>query len=223
MHDQRPDAVVFDLDGTLVDSAEDLRRACNRLLAESHRRSLTGEEIRRFIGDGAARLVERAFLATGGWPEALDPRQLLQRFLTLYGADPVSSTRCFPGVPDTLRRLHRAGVRLGVCTNKPVDPAHAVLAGLGLHDLFDVVIGGDSLATRKPSPEPLLAVLAGLGVAPARAVMVGDNEHDAATARAAGLDRVYLMAYGYARLPLAEIDHDGVLDRFEELTGVLGL
>lgn len=223
MNDQRPEAVVFDLDGTLVDSAEDLRRACNRLLAESGRRSLTGEEIRRFIGDGAAKLVERAFLATGGWPEGSQPDPLLQRFLVFYGADPVSATRCFPGVPETLRHLHAAGLRLGVCTNKPVGPAHAVLAGLGLDSLFDVVIGGDSVATRKPSPEPLLAVLERLGVAPARAFMVGDNEHDAATARAAGLSRVYLMAYGYARLPLAGIDHDGVLERFDRLPRRLGL
>ncbi|MGQ9366426.1 phosphoglycolate phosphatase [Azospirillum sp. ST 5-10] len=219
MTEARFAAVVFDLDGTLVDSAADLRDAVNRLLAGLDRPPLDLATVRRFIGDGAARLVERALAATGGVPGDLAPH--VERFLAIYEADPAARTRLYPGVADTLAALAALGVRLAVCTNKPLAATRRLLADLGIAPRFAAVVGGDSYPTRKPSPEPLLGVLGMLGVAPGEAAFVGDNEHDVATARAAGMARVYLMAYGYARVPLETLPHDGVLGDFAEVLGAV--
>lgn len=210
-------AVVFDLDGTLVDSAEDLRSASNILLAELGRAPLDLPTIKSFIGDGVAKLVTRALEATGGLPVGQEESTLLRRFLDVYEADPSSHTRPFSGVVETLGVLRQQGLRLGICTNKPIIATQRLLEDLGLRQLVDAVVGGDSFPSRKPSPEPLLGLLAMLGVPAARAVMVGDNEHDVAAARAAGVAKVLIMRYGYSRVPLNQLAHDGVLDRFDEL------
>ena len=213
-------AVIFDLDGTLVDSAPDLRHATNRLLGELGRPPLDLATVRRFIGDGAARLVERALDATGGIPGG-DPAPHVRRFLDLYEADPSARSALYPGVAATLERLAGQGLVLGVCTNKPIAATRRLLADLGIADAFAAVVGGDSYPTRKPSPEPLLGVLGLVGAAPGEAAFVGDNEHDVATARAAGMARVLVMRYGYARVPLEELPHDGILDSFADVPGAL--
>ncbi|NLO81029.1 MAG: phosphoglycolate phosphatase [Xanthomonadaceae bacterium] len=214
-------AVVFDLDGTLVDSAEDLRAASNALLAELGRPPLDLATIKSFIGDGVAKLVERVLEASGGVPEQAVERMLLRRFLDIYEADPSSRTRPYPGVVETLQALRSQGLKLGICTNKPIIATQRLLDDLGLRPLVDAVVGGDSFPSRKPSPEPLLGLLAMLRVAPARAAMVGDNEHDVAAARAAAVAKVLIMRHGYSRVPLERLDHDGVLDSFSDLPGRL--
>lgn len=216
------DAVVFDLDGTLIDSAADLGRAANRLLAEEGRRALTIAEVRSFIGDGARVLVERAMTATGPAADAGDLGPLTARFVAHYETDPVAATTVYPAVAETLTRLRAAGLRIGVCTNKPQAATAQVLRTLGLADYVDAAAGGDRFPVRKPDVGHLLGTLDLLGVPAGRAVMVGDNEHDAAVARAAGTGAV-LMTYGYARKPLAEIDVDARLDRLDGLLGLLGL
>ncbi|MGQ9369170.1 phosphoglycolate phosphatase [Azospirillum sp. ST 5-10] len=213
-------AVAFDLDGTLVDSVADLHDAANRLLAGLDRPPLDLATVRGFIGDGVARLVERALAATGGVPGG-DPEPQVRRFLEIYEADPSARSVLYPGVAATLRRLADDGVRLGVCTNKPLVATRRLLADLGIAGAFAAVVGGDSYPTRKPSPEPLLGLLGLLGAAPQEAAFVGDNEHDVAAARAAGVRRVYVMGYGYARVPLDRLPHDGVLDDFAAIPDAL--
>jgi phosphoglycolate phosphatase len=210
-------AVVFDLDGTLVDSAEDLQAASNMLLAELGRPALDLATIKSFIGDGVAKLVERILKATGGMPAGHEESTLLRRFLDIYEADPSRYTRPFPGVVETLKLLRSQGLRLGICTNKPIIATQRLLDDLGLRQLVDAVVGGDSFPSRKPSPEPLLGVLAMLGTSAAKAAMVGDNEHDVAAGRAAGVAKVLVMRYGYSRVPLDQLAHDGVLDSFSAL------
>lgn len=216
------DAVVFDLDGTLIDSAADLARAANRLLAEQDRRALSLAELRSFIGDGARVLVERAMAATGAAAAAESLDALTARFVAHYEANATAATTVYPTVPETLARLRRAGLRIAVCTNKPQAATGSVLHALGLAEFVDAAAGGDRFPVRKPEAGHLLGTLALLGVPAARAVMVGDNEHDAAVARAAGTGAV-LVTYGYARKPLAEIDADARIDRLDELPGLLGL
>ncbi|HEX5513615.1 MAG TPA: phosphoglycolate phosphatase [Gammaproteobacteria bacterium] len=214
-------AVVFDLDGTLVDSAEDLRVASNTLLAELGRPALDLATIKSFIGDGVAKLVSRILEATGGVPAGQEESALLRRFLDIYEADPSRHTRPFPGVVEALKLLRSQGLRLGICTNKPIIATQRLLDDLGLRQLVDAVVGGDSFPSRKPSPEPLLGVLAMLGVPVTRAAMIGDNEHDVAAGRAAGVAKVLIMRYGYSRVPLDQLAHDGVLDRFSDLPAQL--
>ncbi|WP_028792844.1 phosphoglycolate phosphatase [Thalassobaculum salexigens] len=219
-------AVVFDLDGTLIDSADDLGAAANRLLASEGRRPLTPHEVRRFIGDGSRVFVDRAWAATGtpadgsGGSQGLDA--LVARFIAEYQSDVAGHTRAYAGAVDTVAALKAAGIAVAVCTNKPQRPAELVLEALGFAPYVDAVAGGDRFAHRKPDPRHLLDTLALLGASPEAAVMVGDNEHDMAVAHGAGTGAV-LVSYGYARLPLEEIEADARIDSLTDLPGLLGL
>ena len=213
--------VVFDLDGTLVDSAPDLRVAINKLLGEEDRRALSLDEVIGMIGDGAVKLVERAFAATGGRPDAESPRQLTSRFLAFYEGHATESTRPYPGVRETLALLREQRWSLGICTNKPERATLEVLRNLGLDRYFGAIVGGDSIAgVKKPDPRLLLAVIEGLGAAPAEAVMVGDNANDVHAARAAGVP-VIVRSGGYTRVPTSHLGADAVIDAFCELPAAL--
>ncbi|QLH39933.1 MAG: phosphoglycolate phosphatase [Defluviicoccus sp.] len=192
--------VVFDLDGTLIDSAPDLRTALNSLLATEERRALTLDEVISIVGDGARVLVERALALTGGNPgQEEDAARLTRQFLDLYESRCSLETRAYPGVEETLDHLAGAGLSFGICTNKPEQVTRNILSDLGLNDRFSTIVGGDSLnGIRKPDPRPLLATLATLGAPPESAVMVGDSRNDITAARAAGM-RVIYHAGGYGR------------------------
>jgi len=207
------DALVFDLDGTLVDSVPDLQAAVNAMLRELGRAALSAAEVRGMVGDGTARLVARALAATG---RELPPGPAHDRFLALYEAAPAARTRPYPGVPATLAALRGAGCRLAVCTNKPQRATEAVLDALGLASFFDAVLGGDALPVRKPDPAHVRGALAALGAGPERGAMIGDGENDAAAGRGAGLP-VALMTYGYAHAPLESLGADALIDRFADL------
>ncbi len=212
-------AVVFDLDGTLVDSAPDLRTAVNRLLAEEGRGPLDLDAVIGMIGDGATKLVERALAASGGVSGNIDV--LTRRFLAHYEGQATERTAPYPGVPETLARLAARGIMLGICTNKPEAPTREVLRDLHLASWFSAVIGGDSLdGVRKPDGRPLLAVLERLQVTADAAVMVGDNANDVGTARAAGIP-VIVRAGGYTYVPTAELGADAMFGHFAELPPLL--
>jgi len=207
--------LIFDLDGTLVDSAPDLATALNALLAEFKKPPLTVKAIRAMIGDGAGVLVERG-LAASGLADA-DRPEALKRFLALYRGCLIDQTQAYPEVEATLERLIAQGYKLGVCTNKPIDPTRRILAALGLGRFFGSVIGGDSLPQRKPAPEPLLAAIEGLGGAASSAVMIGDSANDVLCARAAAVTAILIPSdYGNP----AE-DADLKLSRFAELPEAL--
>jgi phosphoglycolate phosphatase len=211
-------AIIFDLDGTLIDSAEDLRSALNATLNAVGLRSIEVDEIRGMIGDGMAKLLERALVAVG----AAAPKQtnaLVARFIEIYEATPLVSTRCYPGVIETLEILSRH-FRLAVATNKPIAATNKILHGLSLNHLFSVVLGGDSLPRRKPDPGPLLEVLRQLAIAADQAFLVGDNIHDVEAARAAGM-RCVVVSFGYHHMPPAELHADHVIDRFDSLLSLL--
>jgi phosphoglycolate phosphatase len=211
--------LIFDLDGTLVDSAPDLRTALNRMLRERGRPPLAPEQVRRMIGDGATALVARALAASGA--AAADDAAALPRFLELYQGNATRLTRPYPGVRETLVALRRAGYRTAVCTNKPQRATIAVLQGLDLAALFDAVAGGDRFAVRKPDPGHLFGLIGELGGQKGRAALIGDSEIDAAAAQAAALPLV-LMRYGYARVDPEALAADALLDHFSDLPEALG-
>jgi phosphoglycolate phosphatase len=210
-------AVIFDLDGTLVDSAPDILVAINKLLAEEGRRPLALEEVAAMIGDGAPKLVERAMNATGEEDAAEDLPTLTRRFLGFYEGHTTDLTRPYPGVPEALERLRSAGVRMGICTNKPERPTRELLSDLGLAPYFQVVFGGDTVqGVKKPDPQLIHAVFNALGARAGETVMVGDAVNDVAAARAAGIP-VILRAGGYTRVPAKDLDADRVITDFHEL------
>lgn len=211
-----PRAALFDLDGTLVDSLGDIAGALGRLLSEEGLAPLDLAEVRTMVGDGAGVLVKRAFAAAGREP----PADGYARFTALYGEAACVETRLYPGVEPLLRGLAAEGCGLAVATNKPVALAHAVLEGLGVAPLFQVVAGGDSYPVRKPHPDHLLRPLAEMGVAPDLAVMVGDGENDVKAAQAAGLP-VLVCSFGYSREPVESLGADAVIDGFEALPDAL--
>lgn len=212
--------LVFDFDGTLIDSAPDIALALNRLLAQEGRASLSLSTVHGFIGDGAARLVERAFAATGTPLSAEGLAAMTARYLEIYGALPADPACLYPGVVDTLAALQAAGHRLGLCTNKPEAISHDLLAELGLARFFTAVAGGDTVAQRKPHPAPLLWVMDRLGADIVGTVMIGDNANDVAAARGAGV-RAVAVAYGYPRMELDQLGADLVIDRFADLPSAL--
>jgi len=210
--------LLFDLDGTLVDTLPDLTNALNETLRECGHAPLSAAEVRPMIGDGMPMLLARGFAARGG--ERAQAEAMHRRFIEIYEAHATENSRSYPGVAGTLSSLRRRGYRTAVCTNKPQHATGEVLSGLGLGALFDGFAGGDRYAVRKPDPGHLLRLIAELGGQPTRAAMIGDSENDAASARAAGLP-LLLMRYGYARIDPAKLGADLVLDRFDELPAAL--
>lgn len=217
---ERFPALIFDFDGTLIDSAPDIALGLNRLLVAEGRRELPLSDVHLMIGDGAGRLVEKAFAATGSalTPDELGP--MTERYLAIYGALPVDRACIYPGVVETLSALKAAGHRLGLCTNKPAGISLDLLYELGMGGLFNAVAGGDSVARKKPHPDPLLFVMDRLSVGAGGAVMVGDNANDVAAARGAGVP-VVAVAYGYPRMALEALGADIIIDRFADLPGAL--
>ena len=210
--------LVFDLDGTLVDSAPDLHAALNQMLRERGRPALPLPQVKRMIGDGVPALVARALAASGADPA--DAAGALPRFLELYEANATRLSRPYPKVLETLTSLRQRGYRTSICTNKPQRATIAVVEGLGLGELFDGIAGGDRFPVRKPDPGHLLGLIGELDGRIEASAMIGDSENDAAVARAAGVPLV-LMRYGYARVDPASLAADALLDHFSELPRAL--
>jgi phosphoglycolate phosphatase len=207
-----PSVAVFDLDGTLLDTAPGLLAAVNRRLDAAAAAPLDRAALLPMIGDGARALLGRAFAARG---LAL-PEPALAAFLAELEARPGEGAAPFPGIPAALDALSGAGVRLAICTNKPEGAARALLAALGLAPRFAAILGGDSLPVRKPDPAHPLAALAASGGG--RAAMVGDHANDMRAARGAGWPAVF-CAWGYGAAAMA--DGAPVAEDPAELPGLL--
>ncbi len=214
-------AAVFDLDGTLIDSAPDLRLALNKVLEQNDRKPVGLQQVKMMVGDGAAKLVERAFAATGDQPAASELAALTTAFLGFYEGHSADLTRPYPGVRETLTGLKARGLALGICTNKPEGPTREVLRDLNMDEVFDAVLGGDSIdGARKPDPRTLQSVLDSMGVAATDSVMVGDAANDVDVARALGVP-VIVVAYGYTRTPVADLGADMIIAEFSDLPAAL--
>jgi phosphoglycolate phosphatase len=211
--------LIFDLDGTLIDSAPDLRDAANQVLAPD-RRAITLDETIGMIGWGGHALVERALALTG---EPGDAREIDRRyagFLKAYNAIPAERTRLFPGARECLSAFAEAGVVLGLCTNKPAVSTGRILAALGIADFFAAVVCGDQVPHRKPDGRHVLRVIDGLGTTPESTALVGDSENDISAARDAGICSV-AVSFGYAHVPHDALGADAVIDDFRDLAPAL--
>ena len=209
-------AVLLDLDGTLLDTAPELAAAANAMLAGQGLAPLPAETVREFIGRGIPHLVERCLEAAGLPLPCARMEAALRSFGMHYERVNGTLTRPFPGVLEALARLRAASLRLACVTNKAAAFTAPLLEKTGIAELFDAVVTADQAGQRKPHPEPFLAACRALAVAPARAVVIGDSANDAQAARAAGC-RVLLVSYGYSEgRDVRTLDSDGVVASLEE-------
>lgn len=213
-------AILFDLDGTLIDSAPDLARAVNTLLTRHQLPALPVEQIKRATGDALPVFITRVFALAGASPP-LPLESLGAEFRAICLATPPDPDCLYPGIRQFLDRERAAGTKLAVCTNKNTPATRRVLDALGIAGHFQSVVCGDTLPEAKPSPVPLLHALRTLDVAPAASVMIGDGLHDAVAARRAGVP-IIVAAYGYAPQPWpSDIGVDAVADAALHLPRIL--
>jgi phosphoglycolate phosphatase len=209
-------AFIFDLDGTLVDTAPDLLSATNAALAAAGRRAIDPNTLRHMVGFGAHSLIEQAFAATGEPASENDLMSLVDIFLAHYRANIAVGSRLFPNVATTLSDLRQRGTALGVLTNKPHDLAQLLLPAMKLDGYFGAVLGAGARPYKKPDPRLFHDVLSALDRAGGPAIMVGDSVTDVATARAANVP-VILVSYGYTPQPAATFGADAVTADFAEI------
>jgi phosphoglycolate phosphatase len=208
--------IVYDLDGTLADTAEDLVATLNWLLLREGLQPLKVESAGSLVGAGARALIKRGFAASG---KVLDPpamEALFGDYLKHYGAHIMDRSRLYPGVDATLKAFERSGFRQAVCTNKTESLAKLLIAKLGIAERFAFICGQDTFGVGKPDAKPLLETIAASGGASARAIMVGDSGTDILTARAANVP-VIAVDFGYADVPVKDLGPDRVISHFDEL------
>jgi phosphoglycolate phosphatase len=208
--------LVFDLDGTLVDTAPDLIASTNHVLDHLGLPRVDGETLRPFVGHGAKHMIERA---VGPAAETMTPAEherLLARYLDYYGSHIAVESRPFGGLLPLLEKFQAEGVKLAVCTNKMEFLSRSLLDALDMSRFFVAVAGRDTLRTSKPHPDALLGTIALAGGDKARAIMIGDSGVDVATAKAAGVP-VIGVSFGYTETPVREFSPDVVIDHFSEL------
>lgn len=209
--------VIFDLDGTLIESELDIQAASAVILKRLGKAPLTVPEVRSFVGEGAHVLVSRMMAARGLEETPQTHDQIYRDFLVEYeGA--VDKAVFFPGVMEALGALKAGGFGLGLCTNKPEAPARAVMKHMGLEAIFDAFIAGGMIDSRKPAPDMLLRVISDMGGGPT--LYVGDSEIDAETAERAKVPFA-LYTQGYRKTPVEQMYHDWAFDDFERLPGIV--
>ena len=219
---RKPDMILIDVDGTLVDSVPDLAFCVDTMMAALGRSPHGEARVRKWVGNGVERLVRRALVgALQGEPDAADFDRAYPLFLDLYAENTSKRSCLYPGVREGIDLLKSAGYRLGCVTNKAAQFTEPLLKDLGIFDDFSIVISGDTLSTKKPDPAPLLHAAEFFGCEPANALMIGDSVSDVAAARAAGF-QIVCMSYGYNHgVDIREAAPDAVIDSFVEVYPLL--
>lgn len=208
--------VVFDLDGTLIDTAPDLIDTLNTILAREGLPPVPFATARTMIGGGARKLIERGLAAEGRDGGTAEVDRLYADFVAHYGKHLADRSQPFPGLGSALDRLAAADWRFAVCTNKLEHLSVRLLQAVGLHERFDAICGQDTFGVQKPDPDILLQTIRKAGGEPHRAVMVGDSVNDIDAARAAGVP-VVAVGFGYTEVPIARLNPDRIIERFDDL------
>lgn len=212
--------LVFDLDGTLIDTAPDLVHATNHVISAEGIEPVPSAALRPWISYGARRLIEVALSARGENRSVSDVDGMLDRFLHYYEANISVSSRPFAGLEQVLDLAGASGARLAVCTNKREHLSRKLLSELGLLDRFAAIAGRDTFTVCKPHPEHLFGAIRLAGGERGRAVMVGDSDVDVATAKAAGIP-VVAVSFGYTSIPVGELEADAVIDHYDDFMPAL--
>ncbi|MDA0231049.1 MAG: HAD-IIIA family hydrolase [Proteobacteria bacterium] len=214
------DAVLFDFDGTLVDSAPDIIAALNLLLGELGQEHVDYHAFRTRAGDGARNLLEQVLTSRGASFDDAELPGLVERLLTHYFEIMTDNTRPYPAVPDILAEIYQSGMALAICTNRTQATTDQLLSHFGLTQMFGAVLCADTVTAKKPDARHLFEAIERLGAAPERTIMVGDTATDVAAARNAGI-KVVAVSYGYSARPAADLGADAVLADFAGLPALL--
>ena len=219
---RKPEMILIDVDGTLVDSVPDLAYCVDEMMKALGRAPWGESRVRDWVGNGVERLVRRALTGSlDGEPSDEEFERAYPIFLDLYAQNTSKRSRLYPGVREGLDHLKSRGYRLGCVTNKAAQFTLPLLKDLGVYDDFEIVISGDTLPVKKPDPGPLLHAAKHFGVKPEDALMIGDSISDVKAARAAGF-QIVCMSYGYNHgEDIRNYDPDLVIDSMAELKEIL--
>jgi phosphoglycolate phosphatase len=219
---KKPEMILIDVDGTLVDSVPDLAFCVDEMMKRLGRPAHGEVKVRDWVGNGVERLVRRALIGQlDGEPEEADYQQAYPIFLELYSHNTCQRSLLYPGIREGLDYLKQQGYRLGCVTNKAGQFTLPLLRDLGIHDDFEIIVAGDALAKKKPDPLPLLYAAEQLGVKPENALMIGDSRSDVKAARAAGF-QIVCMSYGYNHgEDIRNYHPDAVIDVLTEIRSIL--
>ncbi len=219
---KKPEMILIDVDGTLVDSVPDLAYCVDEMMQRLGRPVHGEARVRDWVGNGVERLVRRALIGQlDGEPDEADFERAYPIFLELYAVNTSQRSLLYPGIREGLDYLRQQGYRLGCVTNKASQFTLPLLRDLGIHDEFEIIIAGDSLPKKKPDPLPLLHAAEQLGVKPEKALMIGDSQSDVKAARAAGF-QIVCMSYGYNHgEDIRNYHPDAVIDSLSEMRGIL--
>lgn len=216
----KPSAILFDLDGTIADTALDLSATLNHLLTMAGRDPIDHSLVRHMVGQGAKALIMKGFSHTGDTPDEYEMDALFDQYLEYYSAHIADKTVLFPGALKTLTSLKTQDIPLAICTNKNIELTHALLDELKIDHFFSAVTCGDSFPFKKPDPKHLTATCDLMDADPAQAIMVGDSINDISAGLAAGMLTVG-VTFGYTEKPVQEFGPDIVIDHFDEFFDAL--
>jgi phosphoglycolate phosphatase len=218
----KPEMILIDVDGTLVDSVPDLAYCVDAMMKQLDMPAHGESKVREWVGNGVERLVRRALIGQlDGEPDEALFQQAYPIFMELYAANTSKRSVLYPGVKQGLDYLRASGYKLGCVTNKAAQFTEPLLQDLGIYDYFAIVVSGDTLPVKKPDPGPLLHVAKYFGVDPTQATMIGDSVSDVKAARAAGF-QIICMSYGYNHgMDIRDAHPDAVIDSMTELEGLL--
>jgi phosphoglycolate phosphatase len=214
------EAILFDLDGTLIDSAPGVAWSLNQALVAEGRATLSVDRVKDLVGKGAVHLVADALKDTGGMDSDAQRDKVKEAFLQIYSENPVQDTIVFPGVMDVLDELHASGFPIAICTNKPRKTTIPVLDMFGMTKYFPIIVCGDDVAHSKPDGRHLHYTLAAMGMTGASAIMVGDSENDILAAHDAKMASI-CVSFGYCHMPYDELKPTIMIDHFSEFSTAL--
>ncbi len=214
------DAILFDLDGTLIDSAPGVAWSLNKALAEEGRAALTVDRVKDLVGKGAVHLVADALKDTGGMESDAQRDKVKDAFLQIYSENPVQDTIVFPSVMDILDELHTTEIPIALCTNKPRKTTMPVLDMFGMTKYFPIIVCGDDVPHSKPDGQHLLDTLTAMDMTGATAIMVGDSENDILAAHDAKMASI-CVSFGYCHMPYDELKPTILINHFSEFPAAL--